>query len=264
MARTFLDLGKRYAAKLIAPAAIAVVFCACDPAPVAGDGKCELTKGEHDVASPTWDPKDCGYCGDLIAQPWENEIDCPVDFHCGNGKKDHGKIYGAIVKTKTDGGTSYSLSNITLYECNEADPTSCPGDCNQKSPKSKTDPRCPSAKTQIIKDMHQLVVDSAKAYFNKICGAGATGEIDATFMLTANPSDGKIKLNEVTGPLSCYCDKEPLQGPCKELGKRAVFSLDKNTVVQATGFNVDGRDLGSVGITCNYDLSSRFRSTIEQ
>src|SRR4029453_7436113 len=63
----------------------------CPPAvaaPVKGDGRCEIEKGEHDPSSPNWDPASCGFCGDGTHenQTWETIENCPVDFTCGNGR----------------------------------------------------------------------------------------------------------------------------------------------------------------------------------
>ncbi len=114
---------------------------ACPTAPVQGDGKCEVSKGEADPASPTFDRESCGYCGDGIRQvmttsqsgsrprideatgalvqdvterPSETPETCPYDFHCGNGKQDRNEPYAAWQESIENPGTlTFTVAHVT-------------------------------------------------------------------------------------------------------------------------------------------------------
>ncbi|MFH1685858.1 MAG: hypothetical protein ABH983_06155 [Candidatus Micrarchaeota archaeon] len=120
----------------------------CPTPPRAGDRLCEVAKGEADSYSNTFDPESCGYCGDLIRQvkasqwstptvsssfrtqnvterPSETPENCPVDFHCGNGRVDVNTVYGAVVSHE-----GYSLETITITEsCHSRSSHFCDVDC---------------------------------------------------------------------------------------------------------------------------------------
>jgi hypothetical protein len=122
----------------------------CPTPPRAGDRLCEVAKGEADPYSATFDPESCGYCGDLIRQvkasqwstatinssfrtqnvterPSETLENCPVDFHCGNGRVDVNTVYGAVVSHE-----GYSLETITITEsCNLRSSHFCDVDCGR-------------------------------------------------------------------------------------------------------------------------------------
>ena len=103
----------------------------CPAKAVAGDGECEVEKGEHDFYSDNFAPQDCGWCGDGIQQQWETREDCPVDFHCGNGKRDRREVYGAVVETEVEGSVvRYSLGTKTITEsCRSSSDDYCEEDC---------------------------------------------------------------------------------------------------------------------------------------
>ncbi len=113
----------------------------CPSAPVPGDGKCEVSKGEADPLSPTFDRESCGYCGDGIRQvmttaavgsrpyleqvsgaqvqdvterPSETPETCPYDFHCGNGKQDRNEPYAAWQDSLVSPGTlTFTIVHVT-------------------------------------------------------------------------------------------------------------------------------------------------------
>jgi len=97
------------------------------PAAVRGDGKCERDKGEGDRLSSNFAPEDCGYCGDGIQQPEENEKNCDVDFYCGNGRRDRNTVYFGFVKQK-DGSLVHGMIRRT-DQCNPRKPNFCKADC---------------------------------------------------------------------------------------------------------------------------------------
>src|SRR5262249_34178015 len=108
--------------------------------PHRNDGKCEVEKGERDIASPTFDPESCGYCGDGIRQQWEQPstiVDqaptkavCDVDFHCGNGKVDTDEAYAAVIPPRTQGG-KYTSGVVRVTEsCDRSSLNFCADDCN--------------------------------------------------------------------------------------------------------------------------------------
>jgi hypothetical protein len=100
----------------------------CPAGPQQG-GTCDVENGEHDPTSPTFDAI-CGTCGDGVRQPTETADNCPVDFHCGNGKVDRREVYGAWVER--DG--AWSLDKIEITEsCNQRDPAYCEADCHPGS-----------------------------------------------------------------------------------------------------------------------------------
>lgn len=82
-------------------------------APVKGDNVCELDKGEHDPASPNWDPKSCGYCGDDIQQDWETKDTCPVDFLCEKGNESYWKKTFGTYKDLGDGKMVLTTIRVT-------------------------------------------------------------------------------------------------------------------------------------------------------
>ncbi len=121
----------------------------CAPAPVKGDGRCEIDKGEHDPQSPTFDPQSCGYCGDNIAQAWEiarpgdqprealppgvRPVVCPRDFACGNGTVDRDVEFAVMVPAQP-GSDVYKYDVVRYTEsCNanesRAGVTYCATDC---------------------------------------------------------------------------------------------------------------------------------------
>ncbi|MDD5171446.1 MAG: hypothetical protein PHF60_00220 [Candidatus ainarchaeum sp.] len=106
------------------------------PAPYHGDGKCEINKGEHDTIS-RFAPEDCGTCGDGKQQAHETALNCPVDFHCGNGEVDQGKTYPAMVKV-TDQSGVYVWGLVTITEsCDKADTNYCEADCPKEEAKAE-------------------------------------------------------------------------------------------------------------------------------
>ncbi|MFH1685861.1 MAG: hypothetical protein ABH983_06170 [Candidatus Micrarchaeota archaeon] len=108
----------------------AAVTCPAEPA--VGDNTCELTKGEHDVFSETWDPASCGFCGDGVRQSFETAENCPVDFTCGDGTiQNRAKVYGAIVQTGTGERATYSFGTKTIpaESCRESSDNYCEADC---------------------------------------------------------------------------------------------------------------------------------------
>jgi hypothetical protein len=122
------------------PAQLCPPATACPTAPVKDDGRCEVSKGEADPISPTFDPSSCGYCGDGIRQVMTTSLTgmrphldssgamvqevterqsetpdtCPVDFHCGNGKQDRNEPYSGWMPSLTESGAlTFSLIRIT-------------------------------------------------------------------------------------------------------------------------------------------------------
>ncbi len=113
----------------------------CPSLPVQGDGLCEVSKGEADPSSPTFDRQSCGYCGDGIRQimstsgrgsspyldsetgamvqdvterPSETPETCPVDFHCGNGKQDKNEPYAAWQDSLiSPGALTFTIVHVT-------------------------------------------------------------------------------------------------------------------------------------------------------
>jgi hypothetical protein len=128
----------------------------CAPAPVKGDNRCEVDKGEHDPSSPTFDPASCGYCGDGIAQPWEvrapgdepaqplpagvRPVVCPADLACGNGQVDR-DVEFAVLTPAQQGSDIYKYDVLRYTEtCRQNDSrpgvTYCAADCgNEASPR---------------------------------------------------------------------------------------------------------------------------------
>ncbi len=111
---------------------------AAEAAPVRGDNRCELDKGEADPRSANWDPASCGFCGDGIAQPWEQpstaqpsdprKYVCDVDFHCGNGRVDRNQAYTGLVQ-RSDG--AFEFGSVPVNEsCNPQEAAIyCAADC---------------------------------------------------------------------------------------------------------------------------------------
>lgn len=125
----------------------------CESAPVKGDNRCEVEKGEHDPLSPTWDPQSCGYCGDGNRQPFEISsrdpraaqaqpasgprlVVCDADFHyCGNGRKDDAAQYAVMVPPESDGGLwSFGLSDRPAESCRRGAENYCEADCAGSAP----------------------------------------------------------------------------------------------------------------------------------
>ncbi len=113
----------------------------CPSQPVRADGKCEVSKGEADPSSPTFDRESCGYCGDGVRQimttgdrgsspyidretgalvqdvterPSETPETCPYDFHCGNGRQDRHDSYAAWQESiTTRGELTFTIVHVT-------------------------------------------------------------------------------------------------------------------------------------------------------
>ncbi|MBU1682028.1 hypothetical protein KKE38_04360 [Candidatus Micrarchaeota archaeon] len=108
----------------------------CPAEPAVGDNNCELTKGEHDVFSESWDPASCGFCGDGVRQPFETAENCPVDFTCGDGEVQHrAKVYGAIVQTGTGESAtcSFGTKTIPAESCRSGSDNYCEADCRPRA-----------------------------------------------------------------------------------------------------------------------------------
>jgi hypothetical protein len=125
----------------------ALLFRSCVPAtepprdcgePVRRDGNCVIELGEHDPTRRTFDPESCGYCGDGerniykvdgVVVGRERAKDCPVDFHCGNGQRENGTVFGGIVPLTEGGRRTYRYGTITKTEsCNPKDESFCRGE----------------------------------------------------------------------------------------------------------------------------------------
>lgn len=136
----------------------------CVAPPEKGDNKCEVSKGEADPLSPTFDPKSCGYCGDEIRQikaengsgiildldtlqyvqevterPSETPENCPVDFHCGNMRVDFRGVFAAVVEFTEEKGEErtkkYKYGTVLKTEtCNPKQDNYCKSDCRLLKP----------------------------------------------------------------------------------------------------------------------------------
>jgi hypothetical protein len=183
--------------------------------PVRGDGICERDKGEGDRLSPNHAPEDCGWCGDGIQQPEENEKNCDVDFHCGNGKRDRRTVYYGFVKQK-DGSLVHGVIRRT-DQCNPRKPNFCKADCKveqrytrppkkppkppkeivpQKPPKkvARALPRCEGVKgTDSYKALDGALDRIAELYAEKLLEAkpDMKGRVKVYFKLKVS-SDGMV------------------------------------------------------------------------
>jgi hypothetical protein len=128
----------------------------CDaecPSPSSGDLRCEGALGEADPFDDNFDRQACGFCGDGIRQRLaetgsepteengvmvqdvtdpnraETEENCPVDFHCGNGQREDGTAFAAVVEVTSGEESTYHLGIVTVTEsCTQGEETYCGGE----------------------------------------------------------------------------------------------------------------------------------------
>ena len=137
-------------------------------APVKGDLRCEVQKGEAWRHSPNYDEVSCGRCGDNIRQtkvqpdPTTHQLPatgsapreengvrvqdvterdsetpetCPVDFLCGNNKIDR-LTFAAELPIYAENGTTvvgYRVDTLEINECDKDSPFHCAADCPERS-----------------------------------------------------------------------------------------------------------------------------------
>lgn len=144
--------------------------CYEEPAPVKGDGLCEVSKGEADHRSPTFDVVSCGYCGDHVIQIYQEGLErsqgagsgevlingstvpatvqfvtdrardesgsCEVDFHfCGDGRLDRTPLaLSAVRRTGEEGSYDYVLDEAVTYSesCRGGADNYCAADCGDR------------------------------------------------------------------------------------------------------------------------------------
>ncbi|MEW6035454.1 MAG: hypothetical protein AB1529_02475 [Candidatus Micrarchaeota archaeon] len=242
-----------------------------EPRPARGDGRCELDKAEADPRSANWDPESCGYCGDGIAQEWEQpswasrieqrKFVCDVDFHCGNGVEDHDQPYEALVRR--DGGV-FEFGTISITEtCAD-----CSRDCVEPAPRRTRRVREPepvpisvpaslwSCPTQVATDESRDVVSAqsptVQSVIRRITGAisgrarelrsalgvNETTEVDVRFSILVSES-GVLTLQSASA--SCG----------------GVRCGDHTTIVSSSRLSLNGLTLGSPGERCNWVLTVR-------
>ncbi len=264
-----------------------------DCEPRKNDFQCEIRKGESDPLSVTFDPMSCGYCGDSVRQvlsdagtppvmdmdsgittqavterPSETPENCPVDFHCGNGRRDFRRTYGSWIEPLADSGpdAGYVLGTRTITESIQ----DCPGDTRQNGhggsgggapvedeplPLRQTASawNCPSfvAPSQQVDmvDMHSNSVWSAlsrihgainsnAAALRQALGAGATDRVVIRLNIRVEPR-GYMSLNSI----SASCENRPCG--------------DSQAIINATQLSLNGLVMGAPEMECFWTLTIR-------
>jgi len=266
-----------------------------DCEPVKGDMRCEMRKGEADPLSITFDPESCGYCGDDIRQatapegappvldldsgiltqqvterPSETPQSCPVDFHCGNGRRDFQRTYGSWLSPQTDAGpdTGYSIGTKTITESAR----DCPGDirpngngggdaasevvedaepASVRQTSSVWD--CPSimipSNSSDMVDMHSSsmwralsrihgAINNHAAELRRALGASENADVDVRFSIRVDPR-GYLTLRDA----SAQCDSMPCG--------------DAPAIINSTYLSLMGLAIGGPGVECFWGMTIR-------
>lgn len=263
----------------------------CLKPPIKGDGICEVSKGEADPISVNFDKESCGYCGDGIRQQnaaaWgkpvqdtqdlfftqnvtgretETPDNCPVDFHCGNGKMERewsNSYYSAYVQL--DNG-SFGIKPVKVVEsCNQEKPNYCPSDCKKKGGKGpavedEEDPlpegnryfTCPHIKSgSEPMDLINRTNSGVRAVLGRLSSAVATNTENLRILLTGDAHDqspvslsfsikvdgtGKVSLDKITASCnSAVCDKN-------------------DELISQPEVNLNGVTLGAPGSDCYWTI----------
>jgi len=265
-----------------------------DCEPHKGDLLCEVRKGEADPLSRTFDPESCGFCGDGIRQvtapagsppvldmdsgittqlvterPSETPESCAVDFHCGNGRRDFRRTYGAWLETLADAGVrdgSYILGTKTITENSH----NCPSDTRSSGngggdagmevvedaeppPAQQTTSawNCPSmsmpTNSSDMVDMRSSSVWNAlsrvygaintnAAALRRAIGASESARVDLRLNIRVEPR-GYMSFNQV----SAQCDNQPCG--------------DSQSIINATGLSLNGLVMGAPETECYWTLT---------
>ncbi len=265
-----------------------------DCSPQKGDLMCEIRKGEADPLSLTFDPESCGFCGDGVRQvnapagsppvldldsgittqlvterPSETPESCPVDLHCGNGRRDFRRTYGSWLEPSADAGAAdggYSLGTKTITETAR----NCPGDARQNGNgggdsgieviedaeppltlPSTSAWNCPSmqmpSNSSDMVDMRSSsvwnalsrvygAVNSNAAALRRALGVSESARVDLRLYIRVEPR-GYMSFNQV----SAQCDNQPCG--------------DAQTIINATGLSLNGLVMGAPETECFWTLT---------
>jgi len=108
-----------------------------DPCPAKGlecrgkpRGGCVADEGKRDPTSKSFKASGCtAFCGDGVKQDGETAGNCPLDVHCGDGKRqlDESRVY---MKVGSDDKKVVTYTK-RIRECSKGTETYCEADCKR-------------------------------------------------------------------------------------------------------------------------------------
>ena len=230
-------------------------------APVNGDGKCEIEKGEHDPLAATgiYSESDCGYCGDRIPQDHENATFCEIDFKCGDGELQKKPVkLAAMIKEGEGSEAVYSYGIIEYTEsCDKNAKNYCAADCGEE-PAPKTTQRVPGPLPQQPERPAAPVAEEKPTLPKGQCGSIGDSQVLGRLASSMQSGGGAIRSQSGASgvPILAYFTVSYAPGRGPQLGGSYIKCAGKkcpNSVspAAAAGVNLQGAQVTGVTQSCS-------------